>query len=112
MKRTMEYKGYSGSVEFSDEDNIFFGRIIGINDRILFDGDSVLKLRKSFHEAVDDYIEICRELGKKPEKTYKGTFNIRISPGLHRDLAVHSASQGKTLNSAVEEAIRKYIRDQ
>jgi len=109
MKTTMSYKNYHGSVEFSDEDNLFFGRLIGINDRILFEGDSVETLRKNFQEAVDDYLEICKKMGKTPEKAYKGTFNVRISPALHKNLAIYSASQGKTLNSTVEEAIRIYI---
>ena len=109
MKNTINYKGYYGSIEFSDEDNVFFGRIIGINDRITYEGDSVGALRRDFEEAVDEYLETCSQLGKEPEKTYKGTFNVRINPSLHRQLALFSASNGKTLNSAVEEAIRNYI---
>jgi len=109
MRNTMKYKDYNGSVEYSDEDGVFFGRIIGINDRITFDGDNVKSLRINFEEAVDGYIEVCSQIGKEPDKTYKGTFNVRIAPELHRDLAVYSASHGKTLNSTVEEAIRSYI---
>ena len=105
----MSYKGYYGSVEFSDDDNVFYGRIIGINDRITYEGDNVKSLRKDFKEAVDEYLEICSQLGKKPEKVYKGTFNIRITPALHKQLALYSASTGKTLNATVEEAIRNYI---
>jgi len=106
----MNYKEYSGSVEFSDEDSIFYGRIIGINDHITYDGYSVEELRKNFQDAVDEYFEICAKMGKEPEKSYKGTFNVRIGPTLHKELAVYSASHGKTLNSTVEEAIRSYIR--
>ena len=109
MRNTLKYKDYSGSVEYSDEDGVFFGRIIGINDRITFDGDNVKSLRINFEEAVDGYLEVCSQIGKEPDKTYKGTFNVRIAPELHRDLAVYSASHGKTLNSTVEEAIRSYI---
>jgi len=109
MRNTMKYKDYYGSVEFSDEDNIFFGRIIGINDRITYDGENVNSLRTSFKEAVDGYLKTCLEIGKDPEKSYKGTFNVRIAPALHRDLAIYSASHGKSLNSTVEEAIRHYI---
>jgi len=109
MRNTMKYKDYNGSVEYSDEDGVFFGRIIGINDRITFDGDNVKSLRINFEEAVDGYLEVCSQIGKEPDKTYKGTFNVRIAPELHRDLAVYSASHGKTLNSTVEEAIRSYI---
>jgi len=105
----MSYNGYYGSVEFSDEDDVFFGRIIGINDRITYEGDSVKALRSDFETAVEEYLETCSQLGKKPEKAYKGTFNVRIAPALHRQLAVFSATNGKTLNAAVEEAITKYI---
>ena len=109
MRNTMSYKGYYGSVEFSDEDSVFFGRIIGINDRVTYEGDNVGDLRRDFQDAVNEYLETCSQLGKEPEKAYKGTFNVRIAPALHRRLAVFSASHGKTLNSAVEEAIRNYI---
>ena len=109
MKNTLSYKGYYGSVEFSDEDDVFFGRIIGINDRIIYEGDNVKALRHDFEEAVDEYLEICAQLNKEPEKSYKGILNVRIAPALHRQLALFSASNGKTLNAAVEEAIREYI---
>ena len=109
MKNAMSYKGYYGSVEFSDNDNVFYGRIIGINDRITYEGDNVKSLRQDFKNAVDEYLETCSYLGKTPEKTYKGTFNVRIAPALHKQLVLYSASTGKTLNATVEEAIRKYI---
>jgi len=110
VKNFMEYRGFYGSVEFSDEDNVFFGRLIGINDRILFEGDSVTNLRNNFKEAVDDYFEICKNMGKEPERVYKGTFNVRIAPTLHRDLSIYSETHGMSLNSTVEEAIRSYIK--
>jgi predicted HicB family RNase H-like nuclease len=109
MKNTLQYKGYYGSVEFSDEDNVFFGRIVGINDRIIYEGESVSSLRKDFEDSVDEYLEICVQLGKTPEKVYKGSFNVRITPDLHKQLVVYSISNGKTLNSIVEEAIAEYI---
>ena len=109
MRNTLKYKEYYGSVEFSDEDNVFHGRIIGINDRITYEGDSVQSLRQDFMAAVDDYINVCAELGKEPEKAYKGTFNVRIEPALHRQLVVYSSSHGKSLNAAVEEAISNYV---
>jgi predicted HicB family RNase H-like nuclease len=96
-------------VEFSDEDSIFHGRIIGINDHITYDGYNVDELRKNFHDAVDEYLNICARMGKEPDKAYKGTFNVRITPALHKELAAYSTSHGKTLNSTVEEAIRSYI---
>jgi len=110
MKNNLIYKGYYGSVEFSGEDNIFHGKIIGINDHITYEGDSVQTLQKDFIAAVEEYIDTCKELGKEPEKTYKGSFNVRIEPELHRQLALYSISHRKSLNSAVEEAIRSYLQ--
>ena len=109
MKNSLSYKGFYGSVEFSDEDNVFFGRIIGINDRITYEGDSVNRLRKDFNAAVDEYLNVCAELGKEPEKPYKGSFNVRIEPVLHRQLVIYSTSHGKSLNSVVAEAISNYV---
>jgi predicted HicB family RNase H-like nuclease len=109
MKNVLNYKGYFGSVEFSDEDDVFHGRIIGINDRITYEGDSVQSLREDFYSAIDDYLNVCAELGKEPEKSYKGTFNVRIEPALHRQLVVYSSSHGKSLNAVVAEAISNYV---
>ena len=109
MKNTLNYKGYFGSVEFSDEDDVFHGKIIGINDHITYEGDSVKSLRRDFIAAIDDYLDVCTELGKEPEKSYKGTFNVRIEPALHRQLVIYSTSHGKSLNTIVEEAISNYV---
>ena len=109
MNNMLKYKGYYGSVEFSDSDNVFFGRIIGIADRILYEGKNVDSLRQDFEESVDDYIETCKQLGKEPDKIYKGSFNVRIDPSLHKQLELYSISHGQTLNSTVEEAIKNYV---
>ena len=109
MKNAMNYRGYYGSVEFSDEDSVFFGRVLGINDHITYEGNNVETLRNDFQEAVDEYLATCIRLGKEPEKAYKGSFNVRIAPSLHKQLTVFSITNGKSLNATVEEAIRNYI---
>ena len=70
MSNLLKYKDYRGQVEYSDEDSTFYGRILGINDLVSFEGSTVEELKKSFIESVDDYIETCKELGKNPEKEY------------------------------------------
>lgn len=55
---TMTYKGYLGSVSYSDKDHVFFGKIEGINGLVNFEGESVKELTAAFHEAVDDYLSI------------------------------------------------------
>ena len=90
MNNVMEYKGYYGSVESSPTDNILFGKIIGINSLISYEGDSVQTLKQDFQEAVDDYLDMCSEQGVEPEKVYRGSFNIRISPDLHRKISLYA----------------------
>lgn len=109
MSNVMEYKGYYGTVDFSAADKVLFGKVIGVNSLISFEGDSIESLRKDFEGAVDDYLAMCSENGIEPEKSYKGSFNVRVSPELHRELALYSASHGQTLNSTVEEAIKRYV---
>ena len=109
MSNLLEYKGYYGTVEFSYNDNILFGNVIGINSLISYEGESVEVLQKDFEGAIDDYLELCDEKGLEPEKTYKGSFNVRISPELHKKLSLYSASRDQSLNSTVEEAIEYYV---
>jgi predicted HicB family RNase H-like nuclease len=109
MKNVLEHKGYTGSVEFSDEDEVFFGKIVGIRDLVTFEADSVVKLKKAFKDAVEDYIATCKELGKDPDKEYKGSFNVRLKPKIHRLAAIKSATLKMSLNQFVEKVIEKEI---
>ena len=105
MNDILEYKGYYASVQFSSENEVFYGKIMGIDDLVNFEGASVKELKKAFHEAVEDYLETCEELGKEPNKTYKGTFNVRISTDLHKAAAVYASTQNISLNDFVKTAI-------
>ena len=109
MSNLMEYNGYLGSVEYSDPDEIFYGRIIGITDRVTYDGDSVKKLKHSFKEAVDDYIESCAEIGKEPEIPCQGKLNIHVAPELHKKLVSFAVKHNRTLDETVAEALRMFV---
>jgi len=105
----LEHKGYYGTVEYSAADKILFGKVIGINGLISFEGNSVDALREDFESAVEDYLEECAENSIEPERAYRGKFNVRVSPELHKTLAIYSVSRGQTLNSTVEEAIKRHV---
>lgn len=68
----MAYKGYTGSIEFSAEDNVYFGKIIGICSLISYEGETAKELLEDFHGAVDDYLALCKENGIVPETAYRG----------------------------------------
>ena len=109
-KDLIQYKGYSCRPEYSADDHIFFGRIIGIRDVVYFQSENAKDIEKEFHEAVDDYLEFCAEVGKEPQKEYSGMFNVRISPELHRKVSIYAQAEGVTLNKAVEQAIRAMVQ--
>ena len=98
LKNAMTYKGYVGTVEYSEEDACRFGRIAGIRDIISYAGESVKELRAAFEGAVDDYLEHCTAMGKEPNKPYSGKFVLRIDPALHARIAAKAMASGKSLN--------------
>lgn len=101
----MEYKGYIGVVTFDDNAKIFHGDVINTRDVITFQGTSVKEIETAFRDSVNDYLKWCEKDGVEPEKPYSGKFNLRISPELHREIAVASVKQGLSLNKFVEKAI-------
>ena len=105
----LRYKGYSARPDYSAEDRIFYGKILGISDLVDFQSENAKDLEEEFHKAVDDYLEFCAEIGKQPQKEYSGLFNVRISPELHREVSVFAQAEGVTLNKAVEQAIRAMV---
>jgi predicted HicB family RNase H-like nuclease len=109
MKNYLEYKGYIGTVEFSAEDKVFFGKIHGINDMVTFEGTSVKELEKSFQDGVLDYLETCKLLNKAPDKVFKGSFNVRVSQDLHQKTALLASKKGLNLNEIVKEALSYII---
>ncbi|NLI14146.1 type II toxin-antitoxin system HicB family antitoxin [Pelotomaculum propionicicum] len=109
MKDVMFYKDFIGSIHYSTEDEIFFGKIEGIDDLVSFEGSSVEELKASFHEAVEDYLELCKLNQKEPQKAYKGNFNIRISPELHKQAVREATVKGISLNQFVESAIKEKV---
>ena len=102
----MEYKGYHANVHYSDEDRLFIGEVYGINDMLGFHGSSVEELENMFHQSIDNYLDMCAEMGKKPEKEYKGQFNVRIPSELHRSAVMCAMRQNMSLNEFVTTAIR------
>lgn len=106
---TLTYKGYIGSVSFSEKDNVFFGKIEGINGLVNFEGESVKELTEAFHEAVDDYLEYCKEEGIEPHKSYSGSLNIRISPETHSRIAILAKQAGISINAFIKSAVEKQI---
>jgi predicted HicB family RNase H-like nuclease len=109
MKDMMEYRGYYGSVRYSDEDKVFYGKVEYIQSLLTFEGTDILSLRRAFEEAVDDYFLLCKARDILPETPFKGTFNVRLSSTLHRKAALTAYERHITLNAIVSEALESYL---
>ena len=110
INNTMEYKGYVGSVEFSENDGVFFGKVQGIRSLISYEGSNASELVKDFHDAVDDYLALCAEEGIEPEIKYKGNLNVRLGRELHIRAARYAMSHRQSLNSLIQEALMEKIK--
>ena len=109
MANTIEYKGYLGSIDYSSEDTCFYGKLEMIDDLVTFEADNAVDLERNFREAVEAYLETCRVLGREPQKIYKGIFNVRIDPVLHRQVYREALRQGVSLNRFIQETLAQRV---
>lgn len=86
-----------------------YGKVVGIKPLLSYEGNSVQELKDDFQKVVDEYLKDCEERNVVPEQPYKGSFNVRINPELHRIVAMYAMKNGKSLNATVEEAIKQYV---
>jgi len=109
MSRTLKYRGYEGSVLYSEEDRLLHGRIIGIHDMVSFEGTDVDGLENCFREAVDEYLAFCATQGKAPDVPFKGSFNVRINSDLHHRAVRFAEEHDLKLNNVVADALKDYL---
>ena len=105
----MEYKGYRASVQFDYEAGVFHGKVVDTRDVIFFEGTSVDQLIKEFHFSIDDYLAVCAEKGRDPDRPFSGRIPLKVSSKLHRAATAAAKAEGKSLNSWVAEAIERAI---
>lgn len=101
----MEYKGYTGTVQFDEEAEIFHGEIVNLRDVVTFEADSVEGLKREFHESVDDYLDFCHQRGEDPEKPFSGKLTLRLEPELHRKIYIRSKVENKSINHWITEVL-------
>jgi predicted HicB family RNase H-like nuclease len=107
---TINYKDFQGSVEFEDDRLII--QILHIEDLITTEIDSAALVQTAFAALVDDYLATCAEVGKEPCRPFKGSFNIRVTPELHRQVAMAAADYGESMNSWIAAALEERIERQ
>lgn len=106
----MNYKGFTAKIEFSADDNVFVGRLVGIDDIVMFEAETVQGLNKAFEEAVDFHIEVCEKEGKKSRKSYSGKLLFRLSDKLHAEIAEAATREGKSINEWGREVFEMAVK--
>jgi predicted HicB family RNase H-like nuclease len=105
----LEYKGYIGTVKYSAEDECLHGKLSFIRDLVNYEASTAKQLGKEFQAAVDEYLADCEKIGKKPDKPFKGSLNIRIGSDLHRGAALAAEDAGVKLNDFIRQAVSEKV---
>ena len=108
-KSVMKYKDYIAAISYDADDRIFVGEVIGTADSLNFHGSTPDELETSFKNCIENYLEFCAKVGKKPQKTYTGNFNVRISPELHASASEYAARNNLSLNQVVLRALQSFM---
>lgn len=106
----MKYKSYVARIDYDEVDRIFVGHLAGIKDIVGFHGTTVDELENAFHESVDNYLAICLETGRPPQKPYSGKLMLRVSPDAHAAVATSAAAHGKSINQWATEILTEAAR--
>lgn len=99
------YKGYTGKVEVDAEANVLAGEVLNIRDVVTFEGDTVPEVKQAFRDSVDDYLDFCNGLGRKPNKPFSGKLAYRTTPERHRQIFIAASNRGKSLNAWIDDTL-------
>ncbi|MBI5675709.1 MAG: type II toxin-antitoxin system HicB family antitoxin [Nitrospirae bacterium] len=109
MKNVLRYKGFLGSKEISNDNKCIHGKLLFIDDLVTYEAESPAQIEVEFKDAVDDYLDTCRKLGREPLKPFSGTFNVRIGSELHQTLAHYATTNETSINDVVKKALIQYL---
>ncbi|MBW6457504.1 MAG: type II toxin-antitoxin system HicB family antitoxin [Trueperaceae bacterium] len=107
---TMQYRGYTATIEYDGDDRLFVGDVMDLADTISFTGRTVEELEAGFATAVDAYVDWCAERGKEPARPFSGRLNLRFDPALHREAALAAAARRTSLNAFLVACIEQGLR--
>lgn len=106
---TMSLDGYQAKIEYDADLDLFRGEILGLNGGADFLGKNPKELRSEFKKSLQVFLEVCREQGIEPRRSYSGKFNVRIPPDLHERLAIVAQAEGKSINALAQEALQQRV---
>lgn len=109
INNCIEYKGYMAKVEFSAEDDLLVGKVVGINDSLSFHGETAKEMKEALKETIDGYLAFCKEQNRSPDKVYRGEFRYRLGPERHKMLDLLAAKHAKSSNDILNDAFDQFV---
>lgn len=106
MNSMLEYKGYHATITYDADDELFVGEVFGIADSLNFHGASIEELKQTFAHSIDNYLDLCKQVGKVPEKEFKGSFNVRIPS----DITQENINIGSTAENNFKSVCSKCVK--
>ena len=106
---TMKYKGYTALIEFSNEDGCLIGKVLGIRDVIVFDGNTVEEIRTTFQGMIDHYLEACAKAGREPNKPVPEVM-VPVSSALYAEIVKKAEYDGVPVHTLMETALQKLVQ--
>ncbi|MBX3287824.1 MAG: type II toxin-antitoxin system HicB family antitoxin [Acidobacteria bacterium] len=112
MNNTLEYKGFKAKIEYSPEDDVFVGRVLGLGPKhvMSFHGTSLRELKSAFKESIELHLELSKKEGRKI-KPYSGKILFRFDGDLHAQIAEAAARAGKSINQFGEEVFTAVVKN-
>lgn len=108
----LEYKGYVTKVHYDAKAHLLYGKVQGIVDAVNYESTTIEGVEAAFHDSVDRYLDFCSAVKRRPAKAFKGQFNVRLKPALHKAMALWAMEHHTTLNTAMEEAVCTFLAHQ
>ncbi len=105
MKNVMDINGYKALIAFDPDTNLFRGEFMDLNGGADFYAADVVSLRREGETSLKVFLDMCREDGVEPVKSYSGKLMVRLPAQLHQRAAMSAASQGKSLNAWLAEVV-------
>jgi predicted HicB family RNase H-like nuclease len=110
MKSTLLFhKGYYGSIEPSLSEGVLRGRALFINQDVTYEALTVSDLQPAFEAAIVNYLKSCEADKRAPERPFRGQFNVRVAPNLHKSAALRARQEKTSLNTIVVNALQHYL---
>jgi len=104
MNHTVQYKGYTASIEYSDEDACYVGHVMGMNrHRIAFHGNTIEETHSVFIEKIDFYLDTCAEDGTEPE--CPSAIMVLLPTNIYLEASVKAEHKGLTVPKLIAEAL-------